>query len=69
MAKNDEIKEMLNELAPKSSRNMLLNLVASSLGHAAENATTMQQQLQTIAVANTALSSSLIHSMAAKGES
>ena len=59
-----DIQKLLDELTPKVSRNTHLNLVAESLGRSAENATQVQQQIQTIVVTNTALSSSLIYAIA-----
>ncbi|ASA55322.1 MULTISPECIES: RebB family R body protein [Vibrio] len=64
-----DVQKLLSELTPKVSRNTQLNLVAASLGRAAENATQVQQQIQTIVVTNTALSSSLIYAIALKSSS
>ncbi|MEI8631871.1 RebB family R body protein [Vibrio sp. PP-XX7] len=64
-----DIQTLLDQFAPTVSRNMHLNVVAASLGRAAENATQVQQQLQSIVVSNSALSSGLIYAIAAKSTS
>ncbi|WP_047042728.1 RebB family R body protein [Vibrio mexicanus] len=62
-----DIKTMMDQFCPTASRNMVMNIVAESLGKSAQNATQVQQQIQTIMVTNTALGSGLIYSIAAKG--
>ena len=64
-----DIQKLLDDMAPRVSRNSHLNIVAASLGRSAENATQVQQQLQSIVIVNTALSSSLIYGIALKGTS
>ncbi|WP_367990644.1 RebB family R body protein [Vibrio sp. NTOU-M3] len=61
-----DVAKLLNQFTPTASRNMVLNMVADSLGKSSQNATHVQQQIQTIVVTNTALSSGLIYSIAAK---
>ncbi|KZN13033.1 MULTISPECIES: RebB family R body protein [Marinomonas] len=62
-----DIEKLLTEWSPVSSRNMYLNMVADSLAKASQNATHVQQQIQTITVTNTALGSGLIYAIAAQG--
>ncbi|NGN96238.1 hypothetical protein G5S52_00780 [Grimontia sp. S25] len=63
-----DIQKIMNQFCPTASRNMVMNMVADSLGKSAQNATQVQQQIQTIMVTNTALGSGLIYAIAAKGK-
>lgn len=61
-----DIHKLINQFTPGASRNMLMNVVADSLGKSAQNAAQVQQQIQTIMVTSTALGAGLIYSIAAK---
>ncbi|MFW7522967.1 RebB family R body protein [Vibrio ostreicida] len=63
---DSQLKAMMNQLCPTLARNMVMNMVADSLGKSAQNAAQAQQQIQTIMITNTALSSGLIYSIATK---
>lgn len=65
---NIDIAKIIDQFTPMASRNMMLNMVADSLGKSSQNATHVQQQIQTIMVTSTALGAGLIYSIAASGE-
>ncbi|WP_086933803.1 RebB family R body protein [Agarilytica rhodophyticola] len=54
---------LIKEYDPKISSLMLVQVVAQSLGNAAQNATFSQQQQNIIINTNTAISASLLHSI------
>lgn len=63
-----DVEKIMNQFCPTASRNMVMSMVADSLGKSAQNATQVQQQIQTIMVTNTALGSGLIYAIATKGK-
>lgn len=63
---NIDSNKLIEQFSPPLSRAMMLHNAAIALGKSAENATQVQQQLQTILVTNTALGSGLIYAIAAQ---
>ncbi|MFM2480549.1 RebB family R body protein [Celerinatantimonas sp. YJH-8] len=63
---NIDRKQLIERFSPSLSRSMLIHQESLSLGRSAENATQVQQQLQTILITNTALGSGVIYAIAAK---